>query len=60
MKLNDIVEVEIEKLVFGFDGLARYGDEQFVIFVKIFKVNYENSTNAIGYAKRHNQISTYP
>ena len=34
IKLNDIIEVEIEKLVFGFDGLARYGDEQFVVFVK--------------------------
>lgn len=34
MKLGDIVEVEIEKLVYGGDGLTRYKDEQFVIFVK--------------------------
>lgn len=34
IKINDIVEVEIEKLVYGGDGLARYKDEKFVIFVK--------------------------
>ncbi|MBQ9150008.1 23S rRNA (uracil(1939)-C(5))-methyltransferase RlmD [bacterium] len=34
IKLNDIIDVEIEKLVYGGDGLARVGDEKFVIFVK--------------------------
>ncbi|MBR3604554.1 MAG: 23S rRNA (uracil(1939)-C(5))-methyltransferase RlmD [Candidatus Gastranaerophilales bacterium] len=34
MKLGDIVEVNIEKTVYGGDGLARIGDEQFVVFVK--------------------------
>lgn len=34
MKLGDILEVEIEKLVYGGDGLARVGAEEFVVFVK--------------------------
>ena len=34
MKLGEIIEVEIEKTVYGGDGLARYGKEQFVVFVK--------------------------
>ncbi len=34
MKLGDILEVVIEKTVYGGDGLARVGDEQFVVFVK--------------------------
>jgi len=34
IKLNDVIEVEIEKLVYGGDGLARFGNENFVIFIK--------------------------
>lgn len=34
MKLGDVVEVNIEKTVFGGDGLARYGEDNFVIFVE--------------------------
>ena len=34
IKLNDIIEIEIEKLTYGGEGLARYGTEKFVIFVK--------------------------
>ena len=34
MKLNDVIEVVIEKSVYGGDGLARVGKEQFVVFVK--------------------------
>ncbi len=34
MKLGEIVEVVIEKSVYGGDGLARVGKEQFVVFVK--------------------------
>ena len=34
MKLGEIVEVVIEKSVYGGDGLARVGEEQFVVFVK--------------------------
>ena len=34
IKLNDVIEVEIEKLTYGNDGLARYGEEKFVVFVK--------------------------
>ena len=34
MKLGDVVEVNIEKSVFGGDGLARYGEDNFVIFVE--------------------------
>jgi len=33
IKLNDIIEVEIEKLTYGTSALARYGAEKFVIFV---------------------------
>ena len=34
MKLNDIIEVQIEKLVYEGLGLARYGENNFVVFVK--------------------------
>lgn len=34
MKLGEIVEVVIEKSIYGGDGLARVGEEQFVVFVK--------------------------
>ena len=34
IKLNDIIEVKIEKTVYGGDGLARTGNKNFVIFVK--------------------------
>ena len=34
MKLGDIIDVTVEKAVFGGDGLARFGKEQFVVFVK--------------------------
>lgn len=34
MKLNDVIEIVIEKSVYGGDGLARVGEEQFVVFVK--------------------------
>jgi outer membrane protein TolC len=34
MKLNDIVELEIEKLTPTGDALARFGEEKFVIFVQ--------------------------
>ncbi|MBQ4647510.1 MAG: 23S rRNA (uracil(1939)-C(5))-methyltransferase RlmD [Candidatus Gastranaerophilales bacterium] len=34
MKLGETVEVVIEKMVYGGDGLARIGEEQFVVFVK--------------------------
>ena len=38
MKLGETLEVTIEKSVYGGDGLARIGEEKFVIFVK----NYQN------------------
>ena len=34
IKLNDIIEVEIEKLTYGKEALARFGADNFVIFVK--------------------------
>jgi len=34
IKLNDILEVKIEKLTYGLEGLTRYGDNKFVIFIK--------------------------
>lgn len=34
IKLGDIIEVTIEKAVYGGDGLARFSDDNFVIFVK--------------------------
>ena len=34
IKLNDIIDVVVEKLTYGAEGLARYGEENFVIFIK--------------------------
>lgn len=34
IKLNDVIEVVIEKSIYGGDGLARVGEEKFVVFVK--------------------------
>ena len=34
IKIGDIVNVQIEKLTFGGDGLARFGEDKFVIFVE--------------------------
>lgn len=34
IKLNDTVELTIEKLIYTGEGLARFGDEKFVVFVK--------------------------
>lgn len=34
IKLNDIIEVEVEKMTYGGDGLCRYGEDKFVVFVK--------------------------
>lgn len=34
LKVNDTVDLTIEKLVYGGDGLARFGEEKFVVFVK--------------------------
>ena len=32
MKINDTVELNIEKLTYGAEGLARFGDDKFVVF----------------------------
>lgn len=34
MKINDIIDVKIEKLTYEGLGLARFGDDKFVVFVK--------------------------
>ncbi len=34
LKINDAVDLTIEKLVYGGDGLCRFGKEKFVVFVK--------------------------
>ena len=34
MKLGDVVEVIVEKSVYGGDGLARVGKDNFVVFIK--------------------------
>lgn len=34
LKKNDVIDVKIEKLVYGGMGLARYGSENFVVFVR--------------------------
>ena len=34
IKLGDIIEVEVEKLTYGAKGLARFGEEKFVVFIQ--------------------------
>ena len=34
MKLNDVIEVVVEKSIYGGDGLARVGEDNFVVFIK--------------------------
>ncbi len=34
LKISDTVDLTIEKLVYGGDGLCRFGEEKFVVFVK--------------------------
>ena len=34
IKLNDIINIKIEKLTYGKEALARFGEDNFVIFVK--------------------------
>ncbi len=34
IKLNDIINIKIEKLTYGKEALARYGEDNFVIFTK--------------------------
>ena len=34
MKLGDVVEVVVQKSVYGGDGLARVGKDNFVVFIK--------------------------
>ena len=53
IKLNDELEVKIEKLVYGGEGLARYEEEKFVIFVRNSLVGDELKVKITSITKKH-------
>lgn len=71
LKINDVIELEIEKLTYGSTALARYGKEKYVIFVpnavpkdivkvKIIKLNKKFAQGEIVEIIKESEFRTKP